>query len=132
MGLLNWNNNSTEKTSHSSHTVLLPDQPEFLLKLGEGIVKQHDSKGTASPISSALAAEINFKVNYAKQKHNEGMKYLKIANEMLMERDAALGTRQGNSNEETSLKFYLQCAKDILALEQGDKTLAEWGFIVKK
>ena len=132
MSLINWKSSSSDKAGHSIQTVLLSDQPEFLLKLAEGIAKLHAAEGDSSPISPTLMEELVSKTKFAKEKHEEGMRYLRIANEIMMERDAILGTRLEDKYGEASLKFYLRCVKDILAQGKNDQVLAKWGFVIKK
>jgi hypothetical protein len=110
------------------------DSPEMMIKLAETIIKEHTARGAESPISNTLIADLSFRLKAARELHDEGMKYLKVANDKLMERDAELGIRNGHSPSGTTIKFCLDCTFDILVRHLGEnqKDLILWGFHQQK
>lgn len=105
----------------------LPNQPEMMMSLAERIVYTHVTKGIDSPVTERLAAEISFKLKLAREKHEEAMKYMKLASDALRDRDFILGNASQISPDNTSLKYYMQCVRDIVS-EGDERTLGEWGF----
>jgi hypothetical protein len=108
----------------------ISESPEVLIRVAETIIKEHLAHGVESPLSEAIVAELSFKVKAVKDKHDQGMKYLKIANDLLIERDVELGTRTGMVSDGTTLKFYINCAAEILNrhLDGNQRSLNEWGL----
>src|SRR5882724_5270493 len=128
MSFINWNNSKSDK--HAIAKTIL-DSPELMLKLSDTIIKAHTSKGAGSPLSGALVAELAFKANAAREKHETAQRFSKLANEALAERDQLLGIQLAEKQETTvpTLKFYLSCVFEILGpeFEKDNKTLADWG-----
>src|SRR5882757_6237018 len=116
MSFINWNNSKTDKHSIAKN---ISDSPELMLKLSDTIIKIHTSKGADSPLNGALAAELAFKANAAREKHETAQRFLKLANEALAERDLFLGITPTEKQQITAptLKFYLSCVFEILGTE---------------
>jgi len=69
----------------------LPQDSESILQLALHIVAQHLQNGVQSPLKIHHVAEINAKASAAQRKHEEGLRFLKFAQEMFKERDRLLG-----------------------------------------
>jgi hypothetical protein len=111
--------------------IRLPESPELMIQLAEKLIKAHILKGAASPITNALAIQIKVKLSLAKEKHEEGLKNFENASVALESRDMHLGMRtDGNVAAEVSLKFYLQCAGEMIAKDQDTEVLREFGFSI--
>jgi len=109
--------------------VVIPESPELMMRLAEKILSVHESKGAASPVSDALAVQIGVKCSLAKEKHEEGMANLKNGSKALETRDAYLGIKQPPGGRvEVSLKFYLQCAAEIIGKKDNGNLLKEFGL----
>jgi hypothetical protein len=110
------------------------ESPEMMIKIAETIIREHTSRGAESPIGNTVIADLSFRLRAARELHDEGMKYLKIANDKLMERDAELGIRNSQSPTGTTIKFCLDCTLDILVRHLGEnqKDLILWGFHPQK
>src|SRR5882757_3253253 len=129
MSFINWNNSKPDKNHFLKD---ISDSPDLMLKLSDTIIKVHTSKGASSPLSGSLAAELAFKANAAREKHETAQRFSKLANEALAERDELLGIRPAEKQQSTAptLKFYLSCVFEILGpqLEKDKKAFVEWGF----
>jgi hypothetical protein len=130
MKILNWGSNQHSGERDKSG-VVIPDKAELLLALAEKIIAAHNARGTNSPLKGALAVQLMVKKDSAREKHDEAMKYLKIATAALDERDAILGINRTHQDSSPSLKFYVQCAADILTISPEATSLAEWGLTSK-
>jgi hypothetical protein len=112
----------------STTKVLVPESPELMMRLAETLMKKHASAGTASPVGEVLTTQIGVKFDLARERHEEGLTYLKKASVALEQRDTILGTRSsGNAAADVSLKFYLQCAAEVIAKENPE-LLKDFGF----
>src|SRR3954471_20561665 len=111
-------NGHNKKNGEAVIKINIPESPELMMQLAEKLLKAHASRGSRSPVNDGLATQIIVKSNLAKEKHEEGLKHLKDASVALEGRDMHLGTRtSGNVAAEVSLKFYLQCAAEMIAKE---------------
>ncbi len=109
--------------------ITIPDSPELMIRLAEKLVKTHASKGPQSPVGEMLATQIRVKYSLARERHEEGMSCMKNASVALEDRDMHLGTRaSGNAAADVSLKFYLQCAAEMIAKKEDPDLLREFGF----
>jgi hypothetical protein len=127
MSFINWKSRRVDKEFLAKN---LSHSPDLMLKLSETIIKVHRSKGKESPLTGALAAELASKVAAIREKHDEGMKYMRLGREVLAQRDVLLGIRPGEKEGAPTLKYYLSCVFEILSphLAQDKKSFAEWGF----
>ena len=109
--------------------IMVPESPELMMRLAEKLVKTHASKGPQSPVGEVLATHIRVKSSLARERHEEGLTSLKDASVALEQRDMHLGIRtSGNAAAEVSLKFYLQCAGEMIAKRHDPDLLREFGF----
>lgn len=99
---------------------LLRADTETIILIGEKIVKQHTSLGSKSPVNNVVVADLNSRITNAKQKHEEAMKYKKLMEDSLRDRDHYLGTKDKGVN------FILMAISNILKEE--NVHLDEWGF----
>jgi hypothetical protein len=134
MNLLNWNTKQDPKLDLQVANPLPTDEADKLIRTAENVIRVHAAKGDASPISGSLIAELIFKTKAARQKHEEGLKYLKMARDCFDERDGVFGRAESAPVNIPSLKFYLSCTEEILRRTPGSsvKTLEEWGLQVGK
>jgi hypothetical protein len=68
--------------------------PEKIISIGEKIIQQHTSLGADSPLSNGAIADLNSRVSRAREKHEEGMKYKKLMEDALRDRDQYLGSEE--------------------------------------
>jgi hypothetical protein len=133
MNLLNWNTKQDPKSELQVAHPVSPDEADKLIRMAETVIRVHSSKGDASPISGSLIAELIFKSKEARQKHEEGLRYLKMARDCFDERDGIFGKSDQAEINIPSLKFYLSCTAEILRrTDNSAKTLEEWGLQVGK
>lgn len=109
--------------------ITIPESPELMIQLAERLVSTHALKGSASPVGEALAGQIKVKYSLARERHEEGLTHLKNASMALEDRDKHLGRRSSrNVTADVSLKFYLECAAEMISKEQDPELLREFGF----
>jgi hypothetical protein len=132
MNFLNWNSRQDAKSDLQAATPTSPEEADRLIRMAETVIRVHATKGDASPISGSLIAELIFKAKVARQKHEEGLRLLKMARECFDERDGIFGKDETAPINIPSLKFYLSCTEEILRRTPGNsvKTLEEWGLQV--
>lgn len=100
---------------------------ETLTALAERVLQAHEEKGGSSPIGEILALQINVKLELARQRHQEAAQSPQAADIKLAQRDAILGIYSDADLEHGgTLRFYLQCAEDILAKDKN--ALKDFGF----
>jgi hypothetical protein len=132
MAFMKWNSKSDDKKPDAGATrIVLPDSPELLMQLADKIMSMHATAGGQSPITPSIVSELGTQAKAARQKHEDGMRYLQMANNAFAERDQLLGTRQDIRSDVTPLKFYVNCVGDILARDPAGNPAA-WGFTQKK
>jgi hypothetical protein len=102
---------------------------ESVMSLADKIISHHLQKGAISPLKGSIVADMSFKNSIAKQKHAEGLKYLRMAKEALAERDQLIGIPGLGSQSEVSITFYIKCIHEILVnCGYGSKELSGLGF----
>jgi hypothetical protein len=69
----------------------LPSDPDQLLQLAQKIIDEHVHKGAESTLKANHIADLNYKLNCAKDKHEEGLKYKRLMERAWSERDQFLG-----------------------------------------
>lgn len=99
---------------------LLHADTDTVIVIGEKIVKQHTSLGSKSPVNNIVIADLNSRISNAKQKHEEAMKYKKLMEDALRDRDHYLGTKDKGVN------YILMAISNIL--KEQNLHLDEWGF----
>lgn len=103
---------------------------ERMMSLAETIVKRHQEIGPGSPVKSSLIAELSFRNNDIREKHKEGLRYLKIAFEAFYERDRLIGIASGEPSEIKTLEHYIDRVMEALmkVYDEDDDAWEEWGF----
>ncbi len=74
----------------------IPESPEELLKLAEKIIDVHISEGINSPLRVGLVADLNFRLRHAQAKQEEVIKYKKLMDNSLIERDNIMGIKNSS------------------------------------
>lgn len=74
----------------------IPEAAEELLKLAEKIIDVHIAVGINSPLRVGLVADLNFRLRHALSKHEEAVKYKKLMENSLIERDNIMGINNSN------------------------------------
>jgi hypothetical protein len=100
----------------------IPEAPEELLKLAEKIIDVHIAEGINSPLRVGLVADLNFRLRHAQSKQEEMIKYKKLMESSLVERDNIMGLK--NSCGIPSLIFEV-----YKALNDCQGMHSKWGFI---
>lgn len=107
----------------------LPQNAEEILQLALQIVDRHVNDGPNSPLSISHVAEINAKAAAAQRKHEEGMRFLKFAQEFFKERDHLLGIAQAEGSPNNILYHIQSIYESLQELSRGsDDLLTHWGF----
>ena len=103
---------------------------EQFIRLADAIIKRHQETGPGSPLKSSMVAEMSFKNNAIREKHEEGMRYLKIAFEAFYERDLLIGIAPEATENPKTLQSYIERVRQALAdICEGQEALwQEWGF----
>jgi len=109
----------------------IPTRPEELISLAEKIVACHQQKGSESPLKVQMIADLSYKCAQAKIRHEEGMKYKRLMEDALDERDQYLGlnTPLPGAKSITSVVSFMA---EILGSTQQEGELVKWGFQPKK
>ncbi len=71
----------------SKKSEILAHDAESLISIAEKIIRHHSTLGPASPISTSVIASLSSRITSVKEKHHEGMKYKKLMEASLKERD---------------------------------------------
>jgi hypothetical protein len=93
---------------------------EKIIAIGEKIIHQHTSLGPYSPINNVVIADLHSRISSAKAKHDEAMKYKKLMEAALNERDYFLGSH------DKSVAYTLTAIANILSSE--NQVLNDWGL----
>jgi hypothetical protein len=105
-----------------------PQDSEAILQLAQQIVTCHLQNGAESPLKIHHVAEINAKASSAQLKHEEGLKFLRYAQEMFKERDNILGLHRTEFTSHNIL-YHIQSVQDtLLNANLDEEELAKWGF----
>ena len=110
---------------------VIAENAERLIQMAERIIDKHTSAGPLSPLKNGHIAEMSFKLNAAKEKHREAMKFQRFANQAEEERDFILGKGIGSMDPgNCTLRDYLEVVvQTLIDSGYGSKPeLAEWGF----
>ena len=99
------------------------EDAETLIAIALKIIERHGICGTDSPLKANQVADLNYRVNSAREKHDQGLKYKKLMDACLIERDHYIGS------QETGMICSLM--KIIQSLNESYKSnkaeLARWG-----
>ena len=120
-----------EKIEIAEKKQVIGGDAERLIRLAERIIDKHTGAGPLSPLKNGHIAEMSFKLNAAKEKHLEAMKFQRFANQAEEERDFILGKDVGSMDPgNCTLKDYLEVViQTLIDSGYGSKPeLAEWGF----
>lgn len=120
-----------EKIEIAEARKVITENVEHLIRLAERIIDKHTSAGPLSPLKNGHIAEMSFKLNAAKEKHREALKFQRFASQAEEERDYILGKSIGSMDPGScSLKDYLEVVvQTLIDSGYGSKPeLAEWGF----
>lgn len=108
---------------------------EQLIRLADTIIKRHQEAGPDSPLKGSLVAEMNFKNNAIREKHEEGLRYLKVALEAFYERDLLIGiaARDNEDNNKNTLQSCIERVHQSLNnIYPGQEEMCrQWGFNVE-
>src|SRR4051812_24849753 len=108
---------------------VLPQHAEEILQLAHHLVAQHMQKGASSPLKINHVAEINAKACAAQCKHEEGMRFLKFAQQLFKERDELLGLTQPEFTPQNILYHIQSVQETLLETPEGEDELTQWGFV---
>jgi hypothetical protein len=115
--------------------VVIPTNPEDLVKLGENIVAKHNEDPAASPIAGLDMEDFETKVTGADSKQKEAEKLRKDSETATEERDGLLGHRKDqNSNTAGTILNYVSRVRDILLgnFRGEEQKLGDYGFTVNQ
>jgi hypothetical protein len=120
-----------DNIKHSSTSALtqlvIPTNAEDLILLAEKILACHQQKGPVSPLKVQIIADLNYKCAQAKLRHDEGMKYKRLMEDALDERDQYLGFNTPLPGV-TSITSVVSFIAEILQSTQQKEELKKWGF----
>lgn len=118
--------NSTKPSTPFTQLVI-PDHAEDLIALAEKIIACHQQKGSESPLKVQMIADLSYKCAQAKTRHEEGMKYKRLMDDALNERDQYLGLRESLAGV-TSITSVIAFLAEVLESTQCKEELGAWGF----
>ena len=107
--------------------LVIPANAEDLITLAEKILTCHRQKGFESPLKVQLIADLSYKCAQAKIRHEEGMKYKRLMDEVFEERDQFLGLKESLAGV-TSITNVISFLAEVLESTQCKEELVEWGF----
>lgn len=115
-----------ESSKDNRELIDLPGWVDDQISLAEKIIARHIEKGPGSPIKTGQIADLNYKIKEAKIKHAEGLKYKKLMDDALRERDRLLGLDRDNSGGLVqTLKQLITMLNEIYSQTP---ELEEWGL----
>lgn len=114
-----------DNTSNAA-TYSLPEQAEGLIKLAEKIIEQHGNAGPQSPVKPYLIADLNSRVSPARARHEQGLRYARMAQDAFAERDELLGKIPGRKSELDVRNLVEIVVK--LVNEHYPESVKKWGF----
>ena len=118
-------------STHPLTQLVIPSNAEELIVLAEKILTCHQLKGAESPLKVQMIADLSYKCAQAKIHHEERMKYKRLMDDALEERDQFLGLKTPLSGT-TSITSTISFLAEILETTQRKEELNEWGFQHKK
>lgn len=111
--------------------VVIPRNPELLIKLLKKVVKKHQDDAASSPLKDFDMSTLSGMATEADKQHTDGDDFRKKAEACTQLRDKALGLHTTSVEEGTAL-WTLMAARDLLmGLYKGkEQKLGDWGFEV--
>lgn len=98
-----------------------------LIEITEKIIARHQEIGPESPLNPGQIADLNYKINHAKAKHAEGLKYKRLMENAWAERDLFLRTEKGSSGfVNATVQDLCTLLKDIF--KEDREELDKWGL----
>ncbi len=119
--------NLKRSATHPLTELIIPTNAEELILLAERILACHQQKGPESPLKVQTIADLNYKCAQAKLRHEEGMKYKRLMEDALDERDQYLGFNTPLPGV-TSITSVVSFMAEILESTQQKEELKKWGF----
>jgi hypothetical protein len=96
-----------------------------LIQIVEKIVQRHQTMGPSSPLNPGQIADLNYKIRYAKDKHEEGLKYRMLMQEAWAERDGFLN-KSADDTHSLSSTIRNVCGMIIDIYKTDPKEMAKW------
>jgi len=118
-------------STHPLTQLVIPTNAEDLISLAEKILVCHQQKGAESPLKVQMIADLSYKCAQAKMRHEEGMKYKRLMEDTLDERDQYLGFNTPLAGV-TSITSVVSLMAEILESTQQKEEISKWGFQSKK
>jgi hypothetical protein len=115
-----------DNTSNAATTYTLPQQAEALIKLAEKIIEQHGNSGPQSPVKPHLIADLNSRVSPARARHEQGLRYARMAEDAFAERDELLGKIPGRKSE-LDVRNLVEIVVELVK-EHYPESVHKWGF----
>lgn len=115
-----------DNTTNAATTYSLPEQAEALIKLAEKIIEQHGNAGPQSPVKPYLIADLNSRVSPARARHEQGLRYARMAQDAFAERDELLGKIPGRKSE-LDVRNLVEIVVNLVK-EQYPESVKKWGF----
>ena len=111
------------------YRVLIPENPQELIVLGEAVIAKHTADGVNSPLTFMDMAAFEDIVADAKAQDILSTQYNAQKESAYQERDVALGI---NANVTGTVDYYVKSSRDILAgyYKNHEDKLNFWGFEV--
>jgi len=109
--------------------VIIPKNPDDLIKLSKGIGAKHTTDGAGSPLASLNMADFTAKTTTADTQNQASSKLYRDAETATQTRDLALGA--GRITQGT-VNYYVAAVRDILLgiYKGNEQKLGAWGFTV--
>ena len=101
------------------------EDAEALITLALRIIERHGHCGTESPLKAGQVADLNYRVNSAREKHDQGLKYKKLMDACWIERDYYIGSPESGMIH--SLMKVIESLNESYATNKSE--LARWGLI---
>jgi hypothetical protein len=93
---------------------------EKIIEIGEKIIRRHISLGPKSPVNNIVIADLHSRISSAKANHEQAMKYKKLMEAALHEREHYLGGR------DKGVAYTLTAIVNILIKE--NEVMSNWGL----
>src|SRR5687767_3054968 len=81
-----------ENGKNNLRQMMVSAQPEDLLQLALAIVEKHKQEGPNSVLKTNVIANLHYKTMMAKEKHDEAMKYARMMEDAMKERNCIIGS----------------------------------------
>jgi hypothetical protein len=100
------------------------EDADALIILALKIIERHAQSGTDSPLKANQVADLNYRVNIVREKHEQGLKYKKLLDACWIERDYFIGTKDGGMIH--SLLKIIQSLNESYPKDKAE--LSKWGL----